>query len=379
MTKVITPSFQINTSQYSNAVNKNQKKAMSLEKQDNVELSVKPEISKKKKALITFGVAVGTATVITGLVTLIRKGKAKNEGRLPAMVKGAVKKVQSDAQNIQNSAKGIQKTAQELQNSAQELQEKANGVQTSARNIIDETLKSLKDVEPSEDGTKVIKKLSDDGKTLMSRSTQRGEFLTIDNFIEKTCIEARNGELTAFSSGVEYSGSYIKRQQERFYFVDGILSEFHRGIEHPDMKQVKVQESFIFKDRALEKVQKGYRYFADGSENMQECFVFQNEKINEFSKGYEHCSKNGLDKTQEVFRFKEDGMLSEFNKGQLCNTDGAGKTEEIYLFNKGKLDGVAKGCETSSDGSMKAVESFSFENGKLMNWIKHEPDNKVKA
>ena len=63
----------------------------------------------------------------------------------------------------------------------------------------------------------------------------------------------------------------------------------------------------------------------------------------------------------------------------MCNTDGTGKTEEIYFFNKGKLNRVTKGCETSSDGSMKAAESFSFENGKLMNWTRRKPDNKEKA
>ena len=213
MIRVMTPSFQINTPQYDNAIKKKTNRILLSEKQDSFKSTTKPEISNSKKVL-TAGLSIMGAIVLTAsVVSLIQKNQLKN--------------IQKEGSKIHESAKKFQ---------------------TAAQDLVNEVLASFDNVKTSKDGTKVIEKFADDGKTLLSKSSLNNGFLTIDNFSEKTRIEARDGALSGFYRGVEFLGDGSIKAKESFNILYGRVLNWAKNIQENTDGSWSAKKKIFFLD-----------------------------------------------------------------------------------------------------------------------------------
>ncbi len=304
--------------QQNNSVNQQPKQDLP-KVEDSVELSTKPKMSKKKKALIAFTAALGAAAVAAGVVSLTRKGVIQD--------KTLVQAVQGTEQKIKTASQGILDDVQKIQDTLNAAQKR-----------VDEVLSSFTEVKPLEDGTKVIEKFADDGKTLVSKSTLRNDFLTIDDFAEKTRINANNGKLRNFYKGAEFSGDYIKRADECFEIFEG----FYRNAEFVDGSAIKADEYFDFLGKEASKnnlyqYHKNVEFTPDNATKSDECFSFTDGKLFAWAKDYQ--------------------------KNFLADEFGG---EKIFFDDDEKLIQWANNYQLSSDGKNWTYDSLiNVENGKI--------------
>ena len=266
MNNAISPILQTRITQTSvnNSGNIQQKPDLTT-KSDSVELSTKPKMSKGKKALIIAGAVVGALAVTAGVIALVHKGQIKS----------------------------IQKEGAKIQEETQK--------------VVDEFMEKFKNVQPLEDGSKVIEEFAQDGKTLARKATlDMDDFLRIDDYTNKTRIEATKGVLDSFYKKVEFFKDGGYKCKKAFGFTDGKLDEWYKNCQENADGSGSVDRVMYFEDGKLSVLSKNYQVNADGS----------------WSEGIE-------------IKFK-DGKLYRFCKNYQENADGSWSTDIDKYFGKNK-------------------------------------------
>ena len=238
----VSPMLQARITQQNDSVLSLQNQSLQNAKSDTLELPSSQKMPKSKKLLMIASL-IGVAAVGIGALILANKGKI-----------------------IQLEGSKIQKTA--VKN------------QTSAKATIDEVMTLLDKVKGSPDGSKVLEEVAEDGKTLVRKSTLFDGFLTIDDFVEKTRIEALDGELIDFYKGFEI-------------FEDGSL---------------KAKEGFRFAGNELRSWVKNCKQNADGTYSVEKEMYFGLGKVMKFAKNI--CTNaDGDADCQKVIKFDFDGKI----------------------------------------------------------------------
>lgn len=262
MNNAISPILQTRITQTSvnNSGNIQQKPDLTT-KQDSIELSTKPKMSKGKKALIIAGAVVGALAVTAGVIALVHKGQIKS------------------------------------------IQKEGAKVQEKAQKVVDEFIEKFKNVQPLEDGTKVIEEFAQDGKTLARKATlDVDDFLRIDDYTNKTRIEA----------------------------TKGVLDSFYKKVELFKDNGIKCKKAFVFTNGKLDEWYKSYQKNADGSLSCKKGIVFEDEKSYSF---FKNCQENtdGSWSAGRIIAF-EDGKLFSYTKNYQEDVDGNWSADKVKNF-----------------------------------------------
>ncbi len=238
-------------------------------------------------------------------LTLTKKAKIKNASNK----ENIAQMVQETAQKIQLGAKDILNTVEEAQVSYGKIK-----FFTYTQETIYEALNSLYGTKPLKDGTRVIEKLADDKKTVISRATLENDVLTIDNFAEKTRIIASDGELEEFYKGVEFSNKGIKKANECFGFANSRFTYYKNAEFSDDMQHepIKAQEGFCtYKEIFLE-----YKKGIDNTSTRKakENFRFTYGKLVEWAKDFETGANDCFLSAKKKVDFDENGKISSWLK-----------------------------------------------------------------
>ena len=263
MINSISPLLQTKIAEQTNQTNIQQTKQNSpLLKNDKFELSSKP---KNKKSLVAFASIVGGFVLASGIVAFTFKGHIEN------------------------------------------IQKEGSKIQEAGQKTVDEILKSFNSVKKSKDGSKVIEKFSEDGETLISKSTLNAGFLTIDNFREKTRIEATDGKLRAFYSDVDFldNGSMKSKKCFNFNFKNNKTFEYKKNYQENADGSWSCKKMAVFKNCLLSKLIKNCQENADGSSSIEKTIGFKNGKI------WKYIKNLYIDSDRNIFY---DKMISIDNK-----------------------------------------------------------------
>ncbi len=286
-------------------------------KSDSVELSAKPKMSKGKKALIIAGAVVGVAAVTAGVIALIHKGQIKS------------------------------------------IQKEGTKVQEKAQKVVDEFMEKFKNVQPLEDGTKVIEEFAQDGKTLARKATlDVDDFLTINNYANKTKIEAEKGVLSSFFEKVEFLKDDTHKCKKAFFFTDGKVIEWHKSHQTNADGSFSYKKGVTFKDGKLSRLSKNYQENADGSWSYKKDVTFEDGKLSGLSKDYQE-NADGSWSVDRVINFK-DGKLSDISKNKKGNADGSWSVDREIDFKDGKLHCFVKNYQENADGTWSADKGKYF-------------------
>ena len=294
MDNTISPILQVRTTQ-TNTINSDniQQKTDLTTKPDSVELSTKPKMSKGKKALIIAGAVVGAAAVTAGVIALIYKGQIKS------------------------------------------IQKEGAAIQEKAQKVVDEFMEKFKNVQPLEDGSKVIEEFTQDGKTLARCATlNMDDFLAINDYANKTRIEAKKGVLDSFCKKVEFLEDGAYKCKKIFCFTDGKLIEWNKSHQKNADGSYSFKKGAVFKNGKLSRVDKNYRENADGSRSKSREITFEDGKLSSVDTNYRENADGSWSVGRAIY-FK-DGKLYRFFKNYQKDADG-NRTVDIYkLFGKNK-------------------------------------------
>ena len=262
-------------------------------KPDSVELSTKPKMSKGKKALIIAGATVGALALTAGVIALIHKGQIKS------------------------------------------IQKEGAAIQEKAQKVVDEFMEKFKNVQPLEDGSKVIEEFAQDGKTLARKATlDVDDFLTINDYANKTRIVARKGVLDSFLEKVEFFKDGGYKCKKVFFFTDGKLDEWHKSHQKNADGSFSCKTSMVFEDGKLSNLVKNYQKNADGSRSEGIEIKFKDGKLYNFCKNYQK-NADGSWSVDRAIDFK-DRKLHRFIKNYQENADGSWSTDIDKYFGKNK-------------------------------------------
>ena len=286
-------------------------------KSDSVELSTKPKMSKGKKALIIAGAVVGALAVTAGVIALIYKGQIKS------------------------------------------IQKEGAAIQEKAQKVVDEFMEKFKNVQPLEDGSKVIEEFAQDGKTLARKATlDADDFLAINDYANKTRIEAEKGVLDSFCKKVEFLEDGAYKYKKFFSFTDGKLSALVKNFQKNADGSWSVKTSMDFEDGKLSALSKNHQTNADGSFSFKTSMVFEDGKLRCLSKNFQ---KNADGSRSEGIGIDfKDGKLHRFIKNYQENADGSRSEGREIKFKDGKLHRFVKNYQENADGTWSADKDKYF-------------------
>lgn len=290
-------------------------------KSDSVELSAKPKMSKGKKALIIAGAVVGAAAVTAGVIALIYKGQIKS------------------------------------------IQKEGVAIQEKAQKVVDEFMEKFKNVQPLEDGSKVIEEFAQDGKTLARKATlDVDDFLEINDYANKTRIEAKKGVLDSFFEKIEFFKDGGFKCKKVFFFTDGKVDEWQKNYQINADGSWSFKTSMVFEDEKLSSLSKNHQGNADGSWSEGKSIDFKDGKLYRFCKNYQENTDGSWSVDREI-KFK-DGKLSTLAKNYQENADRSCSTDKVTCFENGKISQIQEKFQKNADGSCSADKITYFENGK---------------
>ena len=300
-----------------NTANTQQRKLNFTNKFDNVELSTKPKMSKGKKALIITGATIGALAVTAGVITLVHKGYIKS------------------------------------------IQKEGASIQEKAQKVVDEFMEKFKNVQPLEDGTKVIEEFAQDGKTLARKATlDVDDFLTINDYANKTRIEATKGDLDLFYKKVEFFEDNSYKCKELFFFNNRELNGWYKNLQRNADDSGSYKKGVIFNDGKLQGMIKNLQENADDSFSYKKGVIFEDGKLSSLIKNQQQNADGSWSEARGI-NFK-DGKLYRLTKNYKKNADGTWTADKDVRFKNGKLWHILKNYQKNADGTWSADKDKYF-------------------